>query len=398
MVEAVSRGCAARCAGEAFVYMPIDGTSLTIVDHENSKGFGHVGTYQQGLRGLKVVTALAVSRTGTPIGVAHLEWWNRPRYAKFASYRPPAQRESQKWRSTIDSIIARFAEEAPDVRLWFQLDREGDMKTTLIPLVQSGHWFTVRSRYNRRLKDREGVRSYLRDKLRILPVIGEYAIQIPRRGKKPTRRARLAVRCGSFTVATQNKWNRQVVYLDLNVVWVREIGSVHHEHERIEWTLLTNRPTTTLQQAREVVDGYCGRWRIEDFHRTWKSGVCNVEQSQLRGSSAMQKWATILAAVAARAERLKHLSRTAPQQSASVELNRFELQALRILKERQKSRVEALPDGTPTLHEAVVWIAQLGGYINRKAQGPPGSRTIQRGLDRLLPAAEVLEALAASKK
>lgn len=398
IVEAVGRSCAGRCVGEPFVYVPIDGTSLTIVDHENSKGFGHVGTYQHGLRGLKVLTALAISPTGTPIGVAHLEWWNRPRYTRFASYRPPRDRESQKWRDTIDAVIARFAEEAPGVRLWFQLDREGDMKTTLIPLVQSGHWFTVRSQYNRRLKSEGGARSYLRDKMRLRRVMGEYTIKIPRRGNRPARKARVCVRCGSFTVATQNKWNRQVVHLELNVVWVRETGNAAQPHARLDWMLLTNRPTATLQQARAIVDGYCQRWRIEDFHRTWKSGVCNVEQSQLRGPSQVQKWATILAAVAARADRLKHLARTAPDQPASVELSPFELHALRLLKERQKKRTEILPDRAPTLNEAVVWIAQLGGYIDRKAQGPPGSKTIQRGLDRLGPAAEVLGALLASKR
>jgi len=398
IVDAVGRSCVARCMGEPFVYVPIDGTSLTIVDHENSKGFGHVGTYQHGLRGLKVVTALAVSPSGTTIGVAHLEWWNRPRYGKLSSYRPPAQRESQKWRDTIDAVIGRFKEAAPNLRLWFQLDREGDMKTTLIPLVNSGHWFTVRSQYNRRLKDQGCDRSYLRDKMAGRRVIGEYSIHVPRRGKRMARRARLNVRCGSFTIATQNKWNRQIVPLDLNIVWVREVGRVPPGHKRLQWMLLTNRPTQTLEQAREVVDGYCYRWRIEDFHRTWKSGVCDVEHSQLRGSPQMQKWATILAAVAARAERLKHLARTAPDQPASLELSSFELKALRILKERQKKRTETLPDRDPTTNEAVTWIAQLGGYIHRKAQGPPGSKTIQRGLDRLLPAAELLEALAEQKK
>jgi len=398
IVDAIARSCAGRSVDEAFVFVPIDGTSLTIVDHENNKGFGHVGTYQHGLRGLKVLTAIAVSPSGTPIGVAHLEWWNRPRYSKLSSYRPPAQRESQKWHDTIDAVIRRYGDEAPGLRLWFQLDREGDMKTALIPLVQSGHWFTVRSQYNRRLKDEGGKRQYLRDKMRFRRAIGEYSVDIPRRGKQAARRAALSVRRGSFTVATQNKWNRQVVYLELNVVSVREIGRVPHGAKRLEWVLLTNRPTDTLEQARQVIDGYCQRWRIEDFHRTWKSGLCNVEDSQLRGSPQVQKWATILAAVAARAERLKHLARTAPQQPASTELNRFELKALRILKQRQKKRTEELPDRVPTLNEAVTWIAQLGGYINRPAQGPPGSKTIQRGLDRLLPAAEVIEAMAALRK
>ena len=96
LVDAVGRSCAQRSDEEPFVYVPIDGSSLTIVDHANNKGFSHVRTYTQDLRGLKVVTAIAIGPAGMPQGVAHLEWWNRPRYKKFASYRPPAERESRK--------------------------------------------------------------------------------------------------------------------------------------------------------------------------------------------------------------------------------------------------------------------------------------------------------------
>ncbi len=398
LVDAVGRSCAERSEKEPFVYVPIDGSSLTIVDHGNDKGFGHVGTYTQGLRGLKVVTAIAVSPAGVPQGVAHLEWWNRPRYKKFASYRPPAERESRKWTNTIEAVQRRFDEEAPSVRLWFQLDREGDSKASLIPLDRSGHWFTVRSQYNRRLQARGAERQYLRQKLQCRRSMGEYELDLPRRAKQRPRRARLSVRCGSYTLLVQNKWNGQVTPLGVNAVWVREGRTTPRGHKPLEWILLTNRPIHTLEQVRQVIMGYALRWRVEDFHRAWKDGVCHVEDAQLRGSPQMQKWATILAAVAVRAERLKHLSRTSPTQPASIELTPFEIKALRLLKERQKKKTETLPVRPPTIGEAVTWIAELGGYINRPAQGPPGTKTIQRGLDRLLPAAEILEAMAAARK
>src|SRR5260221_12236167 len=80
LVDTVGGSCAQRSYGESFVYVPIDGSSLTIVDHANSKGFGHVGTYTQGLRGLNVETASAVGPAGTPHGAAHLEWRHLRRY------------------------------------------------------------------------------------------------------------------------------------------------------------------------------------------------------------------------------------------------------------------------------------------------------------------------------
>jgi hypothetical protein len=397
IVDAIARSCAARSTDEKFVFVPVDGSSLTIVDHAQAKGFGHVGSYTIGMRGLKVLTAIAVTPSGTPIGVAHLEWWNRPRYQRFASYRPPAQRESQKWRHTIEVVTRRFKEEAPDVRLWFQLDREGDSKACLIPLAESGHWFTVRSRYSRLLAGQSEKRQYLHDKIRRRPVVGEYFVDVPRRGRHPARRARLVVRSGSFTVATQNKWNGQVVPIDLNVVWVKEVGRKRGQSS-LDWTLLTNRPTNTLAQVRQVIDGYCQRWRIEEFHRSWKSGLCDMESSQLRGSPQVQKWATILAAVAIRAERLKYLARSSPNEPASIELSPPELLSLRFFKERQKKRTEVLPDRPPTIKEAVIWIAQIGGYIHRPTQGPPGIVTIQRGLERILAGAEIFETLQPSGK
>lgn len=397
LVDAMGRSCATRCTDEKFVFVPIDGSSLTIVDHAQAKGFGHVGNYMLGLRGLKVVTAIAVAPSGTPIGVAHLEWWNRPRYEENSGNRPPKQRESQKWCDTIDAVTCRFREEAADVRLWFQLDREGDSKTCLIPLAESGHWFTVRSQYNRLLMREGEKRRYLHNKLRRRPITGEYFVDIPRSGNQPGRRARLVVRTGSFTVVMREKWNDKIVSLHLNVVRIKEVGR-RRGQSPLEWTLLTNRPIDTLVEVQQVVDGYCQRWRIEEFHRAWKSGHCDIETSQLRGSPQVQKWATILAAVAIRAERLKYLARNCPSEPASKELSSAELLSLRFFKERQKKSNEILPDRPPTIQEAVIWIAQIGGYIHRPGQGPPGVITIQRGLDRILPGAEIFEALGPTKK
>jgi hypothetical protein len=38
-----------------------------------------------------------------------------------------------------------------------------------------------------------------------------------------------------------------------------------------------------------------------------------------------------------------------------------------------------LPDKPPTLAQVVLWIARLGGYLNRKHDRPPGPTVIWRG-------------------
>ena len=92
----------------------------------------------------------------------------------------------------------------------------------------------------------------------------------------------------------------------------------------------------------------------------------------------------MLAAVATRVERLKHLARTQPDAPATIELSELELEALRAAKHKFKSRVETIPDGVPSIAQAVRWIADLGGYTGKSSGGPPGSTTIGRGLEWLL--------------
>ncbi len=116
----------------------------------------------------------------------------------------------------------------------------------------------------------------------------------------------------------------------------------------------------------------------------------------LRARAHVLKWATLLAGVALRAERLKQLAREQPDLAATAELSPIEVEALVFLKQKQKKRTEVLPDRTPTIAEATRWIADLGGYTGKSSGGPPGSKTIARGLERVLLAAEIFEGLKSS--
>jgi hypothetical protein len=68
LVESMARSTALRCRGLPFVYVPIDGTSLTLTDSATEKDFGSVGTAVRGGRGLKLIDALAVDPSGRTIG------------------------------------------------------------------------------------------------------------------------------------------------------------------------------------------------------------------------------------------------------------------------------------------------------------------------------------------
>jgi len=174
---------------------------------------------------------------------------------------------------------------------------------------------------------------------------------------------------------------------------VREHGTEPPGEKPLDWMLLTNAPIDSIQAIRRVVLGYSTRWRIEEFHKTWKSGACNVEDTQLRSRNALIRWATILSVVATRIERLKRLARTEPERPASDELTPVEIEVLLVLKRRYKKRTETVPDTMPTMGQAVLWMAELGGYTGKSSGGPPGSTTIGRGLERLKISAEAVLAV-----
>ena len=165
----------------------------------------------------------------------------------------------------------------------------------------------------------------LREVLRKQPSLGSYEVDIGRTGRRAARRATVEVRAKVVMLRFSKRKNKPLETLTLTAVWFRELDA--SGGEPLDWLLFTNAPVTNADQAKDIVDSYRVRWRIEEFHRTWKQGECNVEDAQLRTKEAVVKWATILAAVATRIERLKYLSRNKPDEPASTEFSPLEIEA-----------------------------------------------------------------------
>lgn len=396
MQQAMAAACAARSRKHPFVFVPVDGSSLALTDRGKTKDFGSIGTLEAGARGLKVMSAIALDPQGVPLGLCAQRWWTRqgtqPQGPSRAS-RSIEEKETQHWLDVVEDTCRRFAEGAPGTRCWFQLDREGDAWPTLCKLAASGHLFTVRAAWNRRVQLPSGGKSHLRQVLQREPVLGTYDLHVPAGPGRSERTARMVVRAKTVDLDLRDKKTNRHQTLRVTAVWCRESRTTPRGAKPLDWLLLTNASVTTLEQARQVVFGYSQRWRIEEFHRTWKSGACNVEQTQLRSTSHVTKWATLLAAVALRIERLKYLARNEPNLPATVELTPLEIRALLLLKRKYKKRNEHIPDAMPTIGQATRWIAELGGYTGKSSGGPPGSITIQRGLDEIRAGALILEAL-----
>ncbi len=386
IMAGVAEATLRRSEGLPFVYVPIDGTSITVVDRAAERDFGSIGSTGNA-RGLKIIDALAVDPEGTAIGWLALTFWARtkrapPQGSRARAARPVEEKETQRWIDTVRAAKTRLDEYGQ--RGWFQIDREGDGRDVLLELAESGHWWTVRGARDRGI-ELEGGTGRLRSELGLRTAAGEYELAVVARVKRRARAARMVVRVAQVVLRLRRWRDGAITPLPITAVWAREEGTTPDGEQPIDWLLYTNRAIETLDDAKLVIHGYAQRWRIEECHRTWKSGQCDIESTQLRSFAAVQRWAIILGAVATRIERLKRISRINPSAPGSIELTPIELRALKMLKFGA-----APPDREPTIADAVSWLAELGGYANKYSGKPPGAVVLGRGLRYLRPAAHML--------
>jgi len=338
------------------------------------------------------MTALAISGDGLPLGVVAQKLWVREKRSQRSGSGPQHGGESALWREVLGDCQAAFAQETQQAIPWYQIDRGGDCWQALTHAAEERLLITIRATHDRRLEDAGRLWAAVEHtKIRARTVV-EVSARPPtwvkhRSGGRRTmrlapacqsRRARLVIRAATVSLAVATPDGLQ--YVSCNAVLARE--ERRSAKDRVEWLLLTTHPIATRSDVLAVVHGYSMRWRVEDFHRVWKRGLCNVEHTQLRSREAIYKWATILGAVATRAMRLAHQARLTPDAPAISEFSDAELYALARLKPACAAR-------PLTLAEAVRWLAELGGYTG-PWNGPPGATVIGRGLHDLSVAVRAL--------
>ena len=386
LVTAISETTALDCIDEEFVFVAVDQTDLTFMDRKGVRGLGPDGSGNAGcLRATQVMSALAMNHRGTPIGLMDLCYWLRPE-EKCPTWkkdkRPKEERESWRWVETARAVRQSAALARP-TRSWYIADRGADHREFFREMIEQDALMTTRACHDRTI-ERGGRRQKLFSTLRRQPPVNTVDIAIPRREGRPKRR----VRCSVRTLRDIAIFLGNGEWFVVQALQLREVGRPPHGQAPLFWILLTTHPLDTVDDCNLVIRSYTYRWRVEEFHKAWKSGLCNIESSQLRSYAALKRWATISAAVATRAERLKRLSRETPDVNALSEFSQDELDAAILYMETKKWE----PGDEMTLEQAVRLIALAGGYMGRKGDGPPGAITIRRGLERIIPAAAVLSA------
>jgi hypothetical protein len=400
LADAAHRAAARRCDAFASVVVPIDGTSMRVRDPRNLRGLGPLSNFRDKARGIQAFHALAVSPEGVTLGVLGRELWLRAETATkpkgCKNTQPLVTRESYRWVTMLASVQAQMQRHAPGCTPWFQLDRGGDCWAVIEHAVRHELTLTVRANQNRLLKRGGGTSALLFNAIRAVAPCGELHVEIPAGRGRVARSATLLLRSARFAIPIPSVKGRHHLR-EVSVVMASEKDPPADKSARIEWVLITTRRVCSAADAVEVVRAYTRRWRIEEFHRTWKNGACAIESTRLRAYDHIQRWAVIMGSVAARIEHLKFTSRSAPELPADDFYSRDEIDAVILLTSQHRKMTYEVGQ-TPTMGEVTRWIADLGGYAGSKKSLPPGSTVIARGLERIGSAAQVLALQRLSRK
>ena len=378
-----------RSASEAVVLAVQDTTTLNYSAHPATENLGPVGSSPNGPIGLIVHDTMAFNLHGTPLGLLDVQCWARnPKEfgkKKLRHSLPIEQKESYKWIESFKKV-AHAQKKCPDTVFVSVGDREADIYELLeLALVDPlGPKLLVRSQHNRRLAKEE---AYIWDKMAQEPILVEMVIRVPRRGNRPARDAVLSIRFAEVTLKTPHNRSKKK---DLTVwaVLAREPETTVSD-EPIEWRLITTCEVKAPADAIEKVEWYSGRWAIEVYHKTLKSG-CKIEERQLGAAERIESCLAVDMVVAWRVHHLTKLGRETPDVPCTVFFEEHEWKGLLTYWARKP----VFSDEPPTLRQAVRLTAKLGGFLGRKCDGEPGTKALWLGLQRLDDIAGVYQFLA----
>jgi len=150
----------------------------------------------------------------------------------------------------------------------------------------------------------------------------------------------------------------------------------------IHWRLLTTLIAETAEQAREVVNLYRLRWRIEQTFRALKSDGLGLPDVQLRDAERLFKLAAIGLGAAVRTIQLVDARDGGPRPASDVADPALIEAAEAIGPTLQGTTARQKNPHTPQSLAWLAWIvARLGGWTGYYK--PPGPKTMRRGWDRL---------------
>lgn len=371
-----------RIRQHSIVLVPQDTTSLNYNTHPMSEGLGPIGTKRTEAIGLLLHDTMAFSEQGTPLGILDAQAWARDPKDRGKHERrkrlPIEQKESRKWLRSFRKV-AEIQKVCPNTKLVSIGDRESDVYELFLEATQDPDGPGLLVRMNRSSARKVG-RVPLWDYMAARRVDGTIPLHIPHSGSRKARDTVLDVRFAEVELRPPKRLKHHGT-IRAWAVYVREQRKYVVEGNAIEWMLLTTVQVRSFEDAQQRVQWYGRRWGIEIYHRTLKSG-CRIQDRHLDPSAGLKACIGMDMVIAWRVFHLTMLSRETPNEPCTVFFTKDEAEALCCYT----YKTPVLPKQLPNLHEATHMVAAMGGYMGRKCDGQPGTKSLWRGLQRLEPA------------
>ncbi|UUO22877.1 IS4 family transposase [Colwellia sp. M166] len=312
------------------------------------------------------------------IGLAYQHYWYREKKQIGKQHtlqcRERELKESYKWQNNVEEIAQRLGDLSNVIDV---CDREADIYEYLDYQQSAGHRFVVRAKGNRRLL---GEHPKLEDALAQLKPAGKYTIDIQQKGGRKARTATIAL---SYTQVILKKPQRAkgAEGLPLNIVVCTEVNN--DTKSKLQWLLYTTEQVTNADEARAISRYYELRWRIEEFHKIWKSEGTEVEKLRMQHIDNLKKAAVIQAFIAVRLFQLRELAQNkeaAEGICCTTYLNEISWKLLF----KATATGKPIPTEPPSLKWAYYALARLGRWYDSKRTGRVGTKAMWDGWVRLM--------------
>ena len=356
-----------------FTYKRTGEHELGLVHRTKLKG--RAGLVEYTLRGILMHASLAVTPEGLPLGLSSVKFWTRNEFKgtnalkrKINPTRVPIEKkESYRWIQNLRDTSSLI--ENPD-RFIHIGDRENDIYEFFTEAENIGTNFVIRACVNR-----------LADDSTISDILGQEDPSFTRQisfidQNNREISTRIAVTFKKMEIHPPIGKEGRYHSLDLIFINAREVGQPV-DRDPINWNLITNISAQSSDDIWTMINWYKRRWSIEIYFKVLKT-ICRAEDSKLRASDRLARLIAILSVMSWRIHWLTMLSREEDKIPMKIAFSPLEISILEKVVPQKKSEMRKT-----TAQYYLRKVAQLGGYLARASDPPPGPLVIWRGLMKL---------------
>jgi Transposase DDE domain len=395
IITTLGERTAAACAGRRIVAVQ-DTTEINFRGRDQARrGLGKGGD-GVGL-GFFIHPVIAVDAADEAVlGLLAAEIWSRPQgpdgdQCAQRRKRDLADKESRRW---LAGAVAAGQRAAAAAQVIVVGDRESDIYSVFARCPE-GVALLVRAAQNRAVEGGGLLFAQPED----WAVLTRYQVAIPSRGPGDAgRSATIAVRASRVSVTRpRNGFCPDDPHqLELTLVEAAE-ETPPPGASAIHWRLLTTLPAETAAEAREVVNLYRLRWRIEQTFRALKSDGLGLPDVQLRDAERLFKLAAIGLGAAVRTIQLVDARDGGPRPASDV-ADPALIEAAEAIGPTLEGKTARQQN--PHAGRSLAWLAwiaaRLGGWTGYYR--PPGPKVVRRGWDRLAAMVEGYQIAQRSKR